>query len=358
MLERIDHAPAARALGWSSNIYSPMTTPARSPAALQDRPAVAINLDMTTPPAVRAATPAPEAHLDEIVAPTGEIDAYLDELSGSTTLPTNLAAAIRYSLLGPGKRLRPILSWHCAAAVGADPRVSLPAGAAVELIHAFSLVHDDLPGIDNDDLRRGRPTLHKHTSEAMAILAGDAMLTLGFEILTDRIDDPRLANRLVRELAAGTSAMIAGQVYDTLGGFESSGVGVSPADRLNTIHQKKTGALIRAACRMGVLSGLHSLSSSTTGPLDAITAYADAVGLMFQVVDDLLDVTQTTAHLGKRSGKDIDAGKLTFPGVHGVDRSREYVRELHHASLAALEPLGAPAEPLRQLASYMAVRTR
>src|SRR5690606_8659623 len=127
---------------------------------------------------------------------------------------------------------------------------------------------------------------------------------------------------------------------------------------LKVIHAKKTGALICAACRMGAMCGLASIPSSQTAPLNAITAYADAVGLMFQVVDDLLDVTQTTAHLGKRSGKDIDAGKLTFPGVHGVERSRDVVRELHDASLAAIEPLGAPAEPLRQLASYMAVRTR
>jgi geranylgeranyl diphosphate synthase type II len=262
---------------------------------------------------------------------------------------------VRYSLLGPGKRLRPILAWHCAAAVGADPRSSLPAGAAVELIHAFSLVHDDLPGIDNDDLRRGRPTLHKHTSEAMAILAGDAMLTMAFQLLTDRVSDPRLANQLIRELADGTTAMIAGQVYDTLGGFDPAD---APADRLNTIHRKKTGALIRAACRMGALSALHSLSSTDTARVDAISAYADAIGLMFQVVDDLLDVTQTTDHLGKKAGKDIDAGKLTFPGVHGVERSRAFVRELHDDALAAVEPLGAPAEPLRQLASYMAVRTR
>lgn len=299
-----------------------------------------------------------ETLFEQLTAPTAEIDAYLDELSASAfaaVLPPNLTAAVRYSLLGPGKRLRPILAWHCAAAVGADPRTSLPAGAAVELIHAFSLVHDDLPGIDNDDLRRGRPTLHKHASEAMAILAGDAMLTMGFQILTDRVADARLANQLIRELADGTTAMIAGQVYDTLGGFESTD---APAHRLNTIHQKKTGALIRAACRMGALLGLNSLSSTDTTRLNAISAYADAVGLMFQVVDDLLDVTQTTAHLGKRSGKDIDAGKLTFPGVHGVERSREFVRKLHDTSLAALEPLGAPAEPLRQLASYMAVRTR
>jgi geranylgeranyl pyrophosphate synthase len=302
--------------------------------------------------AAAAPSDAPPA---ELVAPTPEIDAYLDAFSASLPLPQNLVEAIRYSLLGPGKRLRPLLAWHCAAAVGADPHSSLPGGAAVELVHAFSLVHDDLPGIDNDDLRRGRPTLHKHTSEAMAILAGDAMLTLGFQILTDRLSDPRLANQLVRELAQGTTAMIAGQVYDTLAGFPA---GTPDDQRLTVIHSNKTGALIRAACRMGALCGLHSLASADQSRLDAISTYADAVGLMFQVVDDLLDVTQTTDHLGKRSGKDIDAGKLTYPKVHGVERSRACVRELHQQSLDALAPLGHHAEPLRQLASYMAVRTR
>lgn len=297
----------------------------------------------------------PDAPPAAVVAPAGEVEAYMDAYSASTGLPPNLTEAVRYSFLGPGKRLRPILSWHCAAAVGADPRTSLFAGTAVELIHAFSLVHDDLPGLDNDDLRRGRPTLHKKTSEAMAILAGDAMLTLGFQVLVERAADPSLAAALIRELAAGTSAMIAGQVYDTLGGFAPA---EPQASRLKTIHANKTGALIRASCRMGALCGLHAVGNGPMRALDAISDYADAVGLMFQVVDDLLDVTQTTDHLGKRAGKDSDAGKLTFPGVHGVDRSRDFVRELHEASLDAIAPLGAPAEPLRQLASYMAVRTR
>lgn len=334
-----------------------------SPASFLPTSPVAIDAAMTTPHATSTPSPADAKSADtapaQLVAPTPVIEAYMDELSASTNLPPNLAAAIRYSFLGPGKRMRPLLAWHCAAAVGADPRVCLPAAAAVELIHAFSLVHDDLPGLDNDDLRRGRPTLHKHTSEAMAILAGDAMLTLGFQIITDRVPDPRLANQLVRELAAGTSAMIAGQVYDTLGGFTPSD---QPPAKLKVIHENKTGALIRAACRMGALCALHSLPASDparhASSLAAISAYADAVGLMFQVVDDLLDVTQTTDHLGKRSGKDQDAGKLTFPGVHGIERSREFVRELHQSSINALSSLGAAAEPLRQLASYMAVRTR
>lgn len=346
----------------------PMTNRApNSSASVFPSAPIAIDAAMTPPQNTNAtqptaaeptATPPSDTPPPLLVAPTPVIEAYMDELSASTGLPPNLTAAIRYSFLGPGKRVRPLLAWHCAAALGADPRTSLPAGAAVELIHAFSLVHDDLPGIDNDDLRRGRPTLHKHTTEGMAILAGDAMLTLGFQFIADRVTDARLANQLVRELAAGTTAMIAGQVYDTLGGFSPND---SQAARLKVIHEKKTGALIRAACRMGALCALSNLPADPSrhaASMAAITAYADAVGLMFQVVDDLLDVTQTTAHLGKKSGKDLDAGKLTFPGVHGLDRSRQFVRELHQASLAAIASLGAPAEPLRQLASYMAVRTR
>jgi geranylgeranyl diphosphate synthase type II len=291
-----------------------------------------------------------------VVAPVPVIERYLDEYSASADLPPNLKEAIRYSLLGPGKRLRPLLVWHCCAAVGGSPEDSLPASAAIEFIHAFSLVHDDLPGMDDDDLRRGRPTLHRHTTEAMAILAGDAMLTLAFQVILQRVKSPVLAGALVKEVGEGTSAMIAGQVYDTLGGFEP---GTSGAQRLERIHRNKTGALIRASCRMGGLCGLgDAVGPKAQETILALTAYAEDIGLMFQIVDDLLDVTQTTAHLGKKANKDEDAGKLTYPGVHGIDRSRTEVRELHAAALKALEPLGRAAEPLREIASYMAVRTR
>ncbi len=331
------------------------------------------------PPPSSAPTPAPPAPTDDtmpltdqnpppeaVVAPVPRIDAAMGAYLVPAPLPENLLDAIRYSLLGPGKRLRPLLVWHCCAAAGAPPQASLPAGIAVELIHAFSLVHDDLPGMDDDDLRRGRPTLHRHTSEAMAILAGDAMLTLAFEILVQHVAEPAVSAALVRELTQGTSAMIAGQVYDTLGGFAKH---TPDADRLRLIHRNKTGGLIRAACRMGVILGLHRLGRPIDGspagsPLGPLSDFGDAIGLMFQVVDDLLDVTQTTDHLGKRAGKDIDAGKLTYPGVHGIDKSRAEVRELSRTALAALDRLGNPGqgaagiEPLRQLTTYLAVRTR
>lgn len=297
---------------------------------------------------------------NSVTAPTGTIDAFLRRVVEDARLAPNLADAVLYSLLGPGKRARPLLTWHSFAAVsgrGLDAEDCLPAAAAVELVHAFSLVHDDLPGLDNDDLRRGRPTLHRHTSVAMAVLAGDAMLTLAFQAIAQRVA-PALAGPLCAELAVATNAMITGQVYDTLGGF---GPGLPDRERLELIHRNKTGALIRVACRVGAMAALHRAGAQiddTEPRLAAITRYAEAAGLMFQIVDDLLDVTQTTEHLGKRTGKDQDAGKLTYPGVMGVDASRDEVRRLHEVSIAALAPLGPAAEPLRQLASFMAGRTK
>jgi geranylgeranyl diphosphate synthase type II len=294
--------------------------------------------------------PATAAHVPSAAAaPLAAIDAYLDDLTRTLAVPDNLREAVRYALLAGGKRIRPVLAWHCCAAVGGDPKLSLPAGAAVELIHAFSLVHDDLPAMDNDDFRRGRPTLHKHTSEAMAILAGDGMLTFAFEALVRQVADPVKAAALVRELAAGTTGMIAGQVYDTLGGFPAD---ITEQDRLLLIHRNKTGALLRAACRMGAMCG-----GASAAALDTITAYGDAVGLMFQIVDDLLDVTSTAEATGKRTNKDIASGKLTYPGALGVQGSRAEVARLQHAAEHAVAPLGPPARPLAELAAYMAVRT-
>lgn len=319
-------------------------------------------------PAHRSTVGAPDRHAVEVpsplpvggdelptavAAPAALVDRYLAEYLGSLDLPPNLIEAIRYSLLGPGKRARPLLVWHCCSAVAGSAAAaerSLPAAGAVELIHAFSLVHDDLPGLDNDDLRRGRPTLHRRTSEPMAILAGDEMLTLGFQLLCERVTDGALAAALCRELAVGTTGMIAGQVYDTLGGFDPA---ADPPARLNAIHRNKTGMLIRASCRMGALC-----AAADGAALAAITRYAEDIGLMFQIVDDLLDVTQTTEHLGKKAGKDQDAGKLTYPGVLGIDRSRAEVARLHADSLSAIAPFGEAAAPLRLLAEYLARRTR
>ncbi len=285
---------------------------------------------------------------EHVVLPVSRIEGFLASYVDGLDTPPNLRDAIGYALLGPGKRLRPLLVWHCAVAGGADPERALPAAGAVELVHAFSLVHDDLPGMDDDDLRRGRPTLHKHTNDAMAILAGDAMLNLAFSLLTSSFERP-LSASLVGELADATGRMIAGQVYDTLGGLPES---MPDEERIEQIHMNKTGALIRASCRLGALLGPDAAA------LDPITTYAEHIGLMFQIVDDILDVTQATDHLGKRAGKDADAGKLTYPGVLGLERSMEEVRRHHEAATGAIEPLGAGAAPLIELADFMAVRTR
>ncbi len=264
-------------------------------------------------------------------------------------VPESLAAACRYAVLGGGKRLRPILAWRSAEAVGGDGLASVSAGAAVELVHAFSLVHDDLPAMDDDDMRRGRPTLHKHAGEAMAILAGDQLLTLAFAAVAESGVDGETVGVLTRELSSGTTGMIAGQVYDTLGGH---GVGRSDREKLIETHRHKTGALIRAACRMGAIS-----AGADGAQLEAVTRFGEAIGLMFQAVDDLLDVTQSSEHVGKRTGKDADAGKLTYPGIMGVDATREAIEGLRIEAAGAVESLGAAAGPLGRLAERLAVRT-
>lgn len=278
------------------------------------------------------------------------VQAYLGSILDQRDFPANLAEAMRYSLLGAGKRLRPILVIQSCQAVGGKVSEAMPAAAAIEMIHCFSLIHDDLPAMDDDDLRRGRPTLHRHTNEAMAILAGDALTGLAFEVVLTRMRPPESAVAVAAELARATNDMIGGQVYDTLGGFDGS---ISEERRLRVIHRYKTGALIRGSCRMGAICG-----SADERQLAALITFGDAIGLMFQVIDDLLDVTQTTEHLGKAAHKDADKGKLTYPGVLGIESSRSEVQRLEAEAIKALEPLGEPAEPLCDLCRYMAVRTR
>lgn len=291
-----------------------------------------------------------------IFAPLPTIEKYLAQSFASCPLPTGLDDAVRYALLGGGKRLRPILAWHACTAVGAPGEACLPAAAAVELIHAFSLVHDDLPAIDNDDLRRGRPTLHKHAGEAMAILAGDAMMTLAIELLVSHRTPAAIQPLLVRELSGATSAMIAGQVWDTLGGLPPN---LSPLEELRLIHSNKTGALIRAALRMGAIMGLHHINQPINGPtLTAITKYGEAMGLAFQVIDDVLDVTQTAEHTGKATGKDAALGKRTYPSVMGLDASTAEVARLRSESLSAIDSLGKNSIGLSELCELLCVRTR
>lgn len=329
------------------------------------------------------------------------IEDYLEEVSRLPGAPEALTRALRYALLGGGKRLRPVLAWECAGAVGGMPEWSLPAGAAVEMVHAFSLVHDDLPAIDNDDMRRGKPSLHRHAGEALAILAGDAMLAGAFELLAsvelqaastphspgraaprflsgvagvmEAAGEPSLRLALIGELVAATTAMIRGQVWDTAGGLPR---GLSDVERLRLVHRNKTGALIRAACRMGAMCGYRRNPDLSPGSrprrspgadeatderdrrVAAITAYGEAMGLMFQVVDDLIDATQSPEHAGKATGKDEAAGKLTYPGVMGIEGTRCEVERLRTEALRSVEPLGDAAAGLRELCDRMARRTK
>jgi len=296
--------------------------------------------------------------LEHVTPLISVVDRWLAERIDDAEMPENLRAAARHAVLGGGKRLRPVLAILCCRAVGGEDDHARAAAVAVELIHAFSLVHDDLPALDNDLLRRGQPTVHAAFGEAMAILAGDALMSLAYETVIEADFGRRDAGHssaLLAELARATRCMINGQVLDTLGGFDRSHR--DDTTRLEQVHANKTGALITGACRMGAISG-HADSNQ----LAAITAYGEAVGLMFQIVDDLLDVTQSAEVVGKATNKDQSAGKLTFPGVVGVDASAARVRTLQADATRALDELGggqiaAMAEPLRSLAAYMAIRT-
>jgi geranylgeranyl diphosphate synthase type II len=297
---------------------------------------------MSASPDPNSGLNAPAANTRDPLSPPPEFDAYLAEFLRSRGLSANLHDATAYSLLGSGKRFRPVLCALACRACGGDEAAALAPAAAVELVHCFSLVHDDLPALDNDDLRRGRPTLHKHAGEAMAILSGDLMLTLAFELLAERT---RSGAEHCVELARATRAMIQGQVHDTLGGLDSS---LAPLMQVQAIHANKTGALIAAACRMGVIAAAESGVRVPSTALNAITSYAEHLGLVFQITDDLLDVTQTAEHTGKNTGKDAAAGKLTYPGIMGIEQAREQAR--HHTA-AAVESLAVFGDRGTELAA-------
>jgi len=278
------------------------------------------------------------------------VDQALRSFVGSVALPAALIDAIAYALFSGGKRVRPVLCLRSCLAVGGEFENALAGAGALELIHTFSLVHDDLPAMDDDDFRRGRPTLHKHTSEAMAILAGDAMTALAFELIAERVQDAAIAARLTQELASATNAMIAGQVYDTMGGQPET---LAPIERLKLTHRNKTGALLRASVRMGAIAG-----GAGDKPLACLTDFAEAVGLMFQAVDDLLDVTQTADKMGKATGKDAEQGKLTYPGLLGIDGTRAEIEKMRKEAIEALQAFDAKADPLRDMAQRLASRER
>jgi geranylgeranyl diphosphate synthase type II len=262
--------------------------------------------------------------------------------------PPTLKKAIEYSLMAGGKRLRPALVMESAIACGgANEPAALAAAVAIELIHTFSLVHDDLPAMDDDDLRRGRPTNHKVFGEAMAILAGDAMVTLAFEVLADA--GGVRAAQLVRELAtaAGAAGMIGGQVLDIECETQSLSL-----NQLQQIHRMKTGALLRHACRMGAIAA-HASQEQLVG----IEDYGQHLGLAFQIVDDILDVTATPEQLGKRTNKDAGSGKNTYPQLIGIDASRAAAQENVRQAIAALAELGPAADGLRAIAEFVTART-
>ena len=287
----------------------------------------------------------------ESISSTALLDAIETTLAArieaETDAPPRLLEAARYAVLGGGKRLRPLLCLRSAIAAGGRYEDALLPGAAAELVHAFSLVHDDLPALDDDDLRRGRPTVHKAFDEATAVLAGDFLLTLALGTVAASKVDP---SRATRELIRATNAMIYGQVYDTLGGTDPT---LPLEAQLRGIHERKTGAMIRVSCRLGAIAGGASHEA-----FQALDAYGIVIGQMFQAVDDLLDETQSTEHLGKAAGKDRDAGKLTYPRVHGLEGTRSLIESMRREAIEALSPLGETAEPLRSLAEDLATRTK
>ena len=280
-----------------------------------------------------------------------KIDRALDRyLPRANTKPVTLHKAMRYSLFAGGKRLRPILCLAAAEACRGNIDVALPLACALECIHTYSLVHDDLPSMDNDDLRRGRPTCHKVFGDGIAILAGDALLTIAFEIVS-RTKPARRYNisALLREIsvAAGSQKLIAGQVAD----LEAEGKDVK-RDQLQFIHENKTAAILKSSVRLGAMS-----ANADARKLSAITRFGQRLGLAFQIIDDILDVTQTSEVLGKSAGKDLAAKKATYPGVIGLEESRAEARQLTRQAHNALSVFSSSdAEPLHVLANYLLER--
>lgn len=292
-----------------------------------------------------------------------DLDTYLSERAAvveafmesavppDTTPPETISRAVRYSLFAGGKRLRPILVLAAAEAVGGRLEDALPAAAAFEMVHTYSLIHDDLPAMDDDSLRRGRPTSHVVFGDAVAILAGDALQTHAFTTLSRPI--PHLpAERQLRAIqllseASGASGMVGGQVAD----LEAEGRPTS-ATELDFIHRHKTGALIRAAAAVGGVVG-----GGDDDAVSRLTRYGENIGLAFQIVDDILDVIGTPETLGKSAGKDAEADKATYPRVHGIEEARNKARERVEAALAALEPFDQRAEPLALLAHRIVDRS-
>jgi geranylgeranyl diphosphate synthase type II len=277
------------------------------------------------------------------------LEAYLPKVRGPAFRVTQ---AMHYSLFVGGKRLRPILCLAAAEAVGGDPGEVLPVACALEMVHTYSLIHDDLPAMDDDDLRRGQPTCHKQYDEATAILAGDGLLTEAFHTMAGAAYKYEGRERVLLDVinlvasAAGYQGMVGGQMLDLL----AEGRRVTLKE-LETIHRAKTGALLTAAVRAGALMGGGNRAEVT-----ALTTYGEKFGLAFQITDDLLDVEGETAEMGKAAGMDEKRQKATYPAVLGLEATRAWSRRLVAEAVAALESFQAKAEPLRELAQYLLVR--
>ncbi len=279
------------------------------------------------------------------------MDAFLPEPEG---LSAPLFEAMRYSVMAGGKRLRPILLLAATDTVGGDASISISAACALEFIHTYSLIHDDLPAMDDDDLRRGKPTCHKVFGEALAILAGDGLLTFAFEVLgrqavQDGVD-PETVSKVIFVLAraAGVKGMVVGQAVDVL--MENSEIDGS---QLAFIHRHKTGALIKASVEIGGLLG-----GADQYQLDALSSYGEALGLAFQIVDDLLDIEGDQEIIGKPVGSDLAKNKATYPALFGIGESKTKAREYIDSAIASLSIFDEKAEPLRAIANYVIKRNR
>jgi geranylgeranyl diphosphate synthase type II len=278
------------------------------------------------------------------------VDSELDRLvPRETAAPTTIHRAMRYSLFAGGKRIRPILCLEAARAVSGSFSAALPAACALEMVHTYSLIHDDLPALDNDDYRRGKLTNHKVFGDAIAILAGDALLTMAFQVLADIDTLPERKVRLIAELAAAAGTlggMIGGQVADL------EGEGQPPeAALLETIHRAKTGALLRASLRLGAI-----VAGAADSEYEALSCYGEHIGLAFQIVDDILDVEESSAALGKTSGKDAQQHKITFPAVYGLEQSRLMGEAECARAHLVLESFGDQAAGLHELADLIVHR--
>ena len=280
-------------------------------------------------------------------------EALVEALPSDPDTPPDLLEAMRYSLMAGGKRLRPILVLLAAEACGADPRDAMPAACAVEMVHTYSLIHDDLPAMDDDDLRRGQPTSHVAFGEAMAILAGAALLTRAFEVLAADLPDPVVAAECCRVLASagGSDGMVGGQVAD-LAATDTSPESVDdPLQILGAIHRRKTGRLLAASLELGAV-----VAGADIQVRESLLDYGQQVGLAFQVADDLLDVEGDINRTGKTSGRDAHLGKWTYPALAGNDTSRRLARNCIASACAAVEPLGEAGEPLKVLAEFVIER--